>query len=99
VVHNYAPPAEEPAEEPVYTQKNRVGEGFDPELRHSGYMTIDEFVADLSIGIREYLIENWRTKEDAESELYHPEDLIYNTGAFVDSLAISLSIFGSKARA
>ena len=82
----------------VYTQENpRVEADSVDELRFSGYMTIDEFVDDLAIGIREYLTQTFSGLD--EDEIYHPEDLAHHAGCFLDSLAIAFGVFGSKARA
>lgn len=46
------------------------------------YMTLDQFVSDLSSALRDHLKASFR---DDGQQLYHPEDLISNASTFVDA--------------
>lgn len=65
------------------------------ELIKDGYLTIDQWTEKLSIVIRAHLKESvfpYATPTD----LFHPEDLVANTGAMLDALAQFLPEFGKQ---
>lgn len=64
----------------------------DEDRREFGYMTIDEFVAKFSFGLKEYLFNNW--KSGGASELHHPEDLTSNMLCYAESVYSVVGIFG-----
>lgn len=64
----------------------------DEDRREYGYMTIDEFVAKFSFGLREYLRNNWR--EDEGLNIHHPEDLTSNMLSYAEAVFTVVGIFG-----
>jgi hypothetical protein len=54
----------------------------DKELREDGWMTVDEFMAQLTPGLTEYLHENWGIK--GKEALHHPTDLFTNASVYMD---------------
>lgn len=52
------------------------------DLRAHGYLTIDEFVDKLSVGLRAYMHDNWGHSE--KDDLHHPEDLASNASIYTD---------------
>ena len=63
----------------------------DEDRREFGYMTINEFVDKFSLGLREYLHNNWKSNPD---ELMHPEDLTSNMLCYAESVFSVVGIFG-----
>jgi len=67
----------------------------DKELREYGYITIDEWVDDLTEITRRYLKESvWPTA--APDELMHPEDLLANTSQVIDVLFYAIPLLGAR---
>ena len=55
-------------------------------LREAGYLTIDEFVDKLSVGLRDYMHSNWGHSLD-KNELHHPEDLASSASIYTEIAA------------
>lgn len=53
------------------------------QLIEDGWMTIDDFVDRLTLGMKDYLHSNWGTggKKD---DLHHPEDLATNASIYTE---------------
>jgi hypothetical protein len=67
----------------------------DKELRASGYLTIDEWVDDLTEITRRYLKESvWPNV--SPKELMHPEDLLANSSQVADVLLHALPVLGAR---
>jgi hypothetical protein len=65
----------------------------DEDRREYGYMTIDEFVAKFSLGLKEYLYANWKTIN--KDEVLHPEDLTSNMLCYAEAVYSVIGIFGT----
>jgi hypothetical protein len=63
----------------------------DEDRREYGYMTINEFVDKFSLGLKEYLHNNWKSNPD---DLMHPEDLTSNMLCYAESVYSVVGIFG-----
>ena len=63
----------------------------DEDRREFGYMTINEFVNKFSLGLKEYLDNNWKSNPD---DLMHPEDLTSNMLCYAESVYSVVGIFG-----
>ena len=63
----------------------------DEDRRERGYMTINEFVDKFSLGLKEYLHNNWKSNPD---DLMHPEDLTSNMLCYAESVYSVVGIFG-----
>jgi hypothetical protein len=53
------------------------------DLLEDGWMTIDDFVDSLSLGMRDYLHNNWG-KISKKDDLHHPEDLATNASIYTE---------------
>jgi len=61
-------------------------------LRQLGFMTKDEFIQKIVLGISAYLDTTWPTKPD---DLHHPEDLLANSSAYVEAALTTIGVFGT----
>jgi hypothetical protein len=61
-------------------------------LRALGWMTTDEFLKKLSVGLEFYLKENTYLASE-EDALHHPEDLILNVQGYVEAAYHVLASF------
>ena len=52
------------------------------DLVQDGWMTVDEFMAQLTPGLTEYLRENWGLRD--KDALHHPTDLFTNASVYMD---------------
>jgi hypothetical protein len=50
-------------------------------LIEDGWLTIDEFMAKLTPGLKEYLESNWRSSKD---DIHHPGDLATTASIYLD---------------
>jgi hypothetical protein len=64
----------------------------DEDFRNHGYMTVNEFVEKFSIGLKAYLVNNWKSFD--RDHLLHPEDLTSNMLCYAESVYEVISIFG-----
>lgn len=69
----------------------------DKELAKDGYLTIEQWIAKLSISL-EYHLKESVFPSSKPGELFHPEDLVANSGAFLDAMMQILPQFGKSAR-
>ena len=63
----------------------------DKHLIEDGWMTSDEFVDRLSLGLKEYLNSNWG---HAKGELHHPEDLATTASIYMEVAYRVIADFG-----
>lgn len=76
----------------VMAKRNKQPKDWnDEDRREHGYMTIDEFVDKFSLGLREYLHNNWKSNPN---DLMHPEDLTSNMLCYAESVFSVVGIFG-----
>lgn len=73
-------------------RNKRPKDWTDEDRREHGYMTVDEFVAKFSFGLKEYLHNNWKSVN--VTEIHHPEDLTSNMLSYAESVYIVTGIFG-----
>lgn len=52
------------------------------DLIQDGWMTIDEFIAQLTPGLKEYLESNWGMR--GAKDIHHPVDLFTTTSIYMD---------------
>ena len=72
-------------------KKKHPSKWNDEDRREYGYMTINEFVTKFSLGLKEYLHNNWKSNPD---DLMHPEDLTSNMLCYAESVYSVVGIFG-----
>lgn len=61
-------------------------------LREFGYQTIREFTDKFSLGLYEYMCNNWPSDVD---ELHHPEDLASNVLTYAEAVFTTIQTFGA----
>lgn len=52
------------------------------DLIEDGWMTVDEFIKNLTPGLQEYLQRNWGNRD--KDHLHHPVDLFTNASIYMD---------------
>lgn len=72
--------------------KEKTSPSDEKRLRALGWMTTDEFLKKLSVGLEFYLKENTYLSSE-EDALHHPEDLILNVQSYIEAAYHVLASF------
>jgi hypothetical protein len=64
--------------------KEKTSPSDEKRLRASGWMTTDEFLQKLTVGLSYYIKENTYIGSD-EDALHHPEDLMLNVQSYIEA--------------
>jgi len=72
--------------------KTKQSDADEKRLRALGWLTSDEFLSKLMVGLEYYLKENTYLGSD-DKEVHHPEDLILNVSTYVEAAYHVLASF------